>query len=724
MSEAVSYNVDGDGICTLVLDLPGEKMNVLGSTLSDAFEAALRRAMGDAAVKGIILTSGKDTFVAGGDLKMLGGGLDLSALAPAALMDMFGSLSRLLRWMETAGKPVACAINGLALGGGFEIALACHYRVVADDPRIMLGLPESQVGLLPGGGGTQRVARLVGLQGALPLLLQGKNLSPQAALSQGLVHAVVPREALLETARRWLLDGGEAVQPWDRKGFKVPGGGDTLTPLFRNTFIGLNATTRAMTFGNMPAPEKIAAALYEGLQLPMDKALDVEVKYFIQLITDPVAGNLIRTMFINKGKADSLAARPAGIPRTAFARIGIIGAGTMGAGIAFASARAGIDVVLIDRDIESAERGKAYTAKRLARDLAKGRTTQEKIDRILARIHPSVDYGDLGDVPLVIESVFEDRAVKKDVIGKIAAAVAPGAIIASNTSALPITSLADYASRPEQFIGMHFFSPVERMPLVEIIRGRESNDTAWAVALDFVAAIRKTPITVNDGPGFFTTRFIGSFVTASLAMVESGVKPALIENGARMVGMPMGALTISDSIGLDVSYHAGKSQALERGEEPRLGVIGQLYEAGRHGMKNGKGFFDWGENGDKRLWDGLAALLPTLARQPDIAEVKKRILYAQLAEGARCFAEGILLDVIDGDLGATLGVGFPAYLGGPFAAMDTLGLPAVIAECDRLREAYGDLYAIPQLVRDMAARGQTFHGANAAPSPGLPAAAA
>jgi 3-hydroxyacyl-CoA dehydrogenase/enoyl-CoA hydratase/3-hydroxybutyryl-CoA epimerase len=492
-----------------------------------------------------------------------------------------------------------------------------------------------------------------------------------------------------------------------------------MDPNFRNTFMISNTMTRANGFGNYPAPEKILAALYEGLQLPMDKALGVESKYLTQLMLDPVAGNLIRTMFINKGKADGLAARPQGVPKQDFTRIAVIGAGTMGAGIAFAAAKAGMDVVLIDRDMALAEKGKAYAAKRLARDLEKGRTTPAKQDAILSRIHPADGYDGLAEVQLVIESVFEDRAVKQDVIARIGAALPKDVLIASNTSGLPISSLAGYSDRPERFIGLHFFSPAERMPLVEIIKGDATDDTSWAQALDFVGALRKTPITVNDGPGFFTTRFIGSFVTASLDMLEQGVNPALIENGARMVGMPMGALTISDSIGLDVSYHAGVAQAKERGVAPKLGVIGKLFDAGRYGMKNGQGFFDYGPDGDKRLWAGLSAMLPSLAHQPDIEEVKKRILYAQLAEGARCFAEGILIDVIDGDLGATLGVGFPGYLGGPFAAMDTLGLTAVVAECDRLRTSYGDLYAIPDLVREMAASGQTFHGAHAAPSPGL-----
>ena len=724
MSEAVTCTTDADGIHIIVMDLPGGKMNTLGPALTDPLEAALRAAMADAAVKGIVLTSGKESFVAGGDLKMIGGGgVDLSGKSLAERAHVYSYLSRLLRWMETAGKPVACAINGLALGGGLEIAMACHYRVVADNPRLMLGLPESMVGLMPGGGGTQRLPRLVGLQKALPMMMQGQNVTPAQALAMGLVHAVAPADSLVDTAKAWLRAHGDPVQPWDRKSFRVPGEAGTLNPGFRNTFIAANAMTRANGFGNYPAPEKILAALYEGLVLPMDKALGVEAKYFTQLMQSPVAGNLIRTMFINKGKAESLAARPAGVPRQSFQRIAVVGAGTMGAGIAFAAAKAGVEVVLIDRDLASAERGKAYAAKRLARDLEKGRTTQAKIDAVLARLLPRADYAGLGDVQLAIETVFEDREVKKTVISQLRAAVAPGTVIASNTSGLPITSLAAYAAQPERFIGMHFFSPAERMPLVEIIKGEASDATSWAVALDFTAAIRKTPITVNDGPGFFTTRFIGAFVTASLDMVESGVKPALIENGARMLGMPMGALSISDSIGIGTSYHAGQAQARERGVAMREGAIVKLYQAGRYGLKTGQGFFDYGPDGEKRVWSGLAGLLPERAVQPDIGEVKARILYAQLAEGARCFAEGVLIDVIDGDLGATLGVGFPSYLGGPFAAMDTLGFPAVIAECDRLRGLYGDLYAIPDLAREMAAKGQTFHGPAAAPSPGLRKAA-
>lgn len=718
MSEAISITTDADGIRTLVMDLPGQAMNTLGPALTGPLEAALHDAAADAAVTGIILTSGKATFVAGGDLKQMGAGYELGNASRAEKVHLFSYLSRLLRSLETAGKPVACAINGLALGGGLEIAMACHYRVVADDPRLMLGLPESMVGLMPGGGGTQRLPRLIGLHAAMPMIMQGKNLSPREALECRLVHEVVAADCLIEAAKAWLRDKADPVQPWDRKGFKVPGGAGTLDANYRNTFMGANAMTRASGFGNYPAPELILATLYEGLQLPMDKALKVEARNLTRLMLDPVAGNMIRTLFINKGAADKLAARPEGIARQAFTRIAVIGAGTMGAGIAFVAAKAGIETVLIDRDMAAAAKGKAYAEKRLNRDIEKGRSTPEKRDTILARIHPATGYADLGDVQLAIESVFEDREIKRDVIGKLCDALPEGVLIASNTSGLPITSLAEYSDRPRRFIGMHFFSPVDRMPLVELIRGEQTDDSSWAHALDFVAAIRKTPISVNDGPGFFTSRFIGSFISASLDMLAEGVNPALIENGARMLGMPMGALAISDSIGIDVSYHGGVAQAKERGVEPDLGVIGKLYEAGRLGAKNAKGFYDWLDAGDKRLWPGLADLLPRLEQQPAIKEVKSRILHAQLAEGARCFAEGVLVDAIDGDLGAVMGVGFPSYLGGPYAAMDTAGLTAVIAECDRLRSAYGELYAIPDMLRQMAAAGQTFHGEMAFASPG------
>lgn len=720
MSEAVTYAVDADGICTLTLDLPGKSMNVLGAELQPALRGAIDRAIDDAAVKGIVITSGKSTFVAGGDLNALGGGYDTASLSDAELLEQTLTLSKDLRRLETGGKPVVCAINGTALGGGFEIALACHYRVAVDDATVQLGLPEANVGLMPAGGGTQRLVRLIGVRAAMPLLLQGTMLTPAKAQALGLVHEVVPRDLLLVVAKGWLLEHGNAVAPWDKKGFQVPGGAGSLNAEVNGLFLFNNAMVRANGYGNFPAPEAITAAVFEGAQLPMDVALRLEGKYMVKLLRSPVSGALIRTLFINKGRADKLESRPAGVEKMAYRKVGILGAGTMGAGLALNAAKAGLDVVLLDRDQAAAQKGKAYAEKRLARDVEKGRSNRDKADKILARIHPTASYADLSDVKIVVEAVFEDRAVKAEVIRQAEAALPADAVFASNTSAMPISGLAGFSVRPDQFIGMHFFSPAERMPLVEIIRGKQTSDATLAKAMDLAQALRKTPIVVNDSPGFFTSRFIGSFVGESLKMVEEGVNPALVENAAKMLGMPMGALGISDAIGLELGYHAGLQQAKDRGEDnPPLGVIGKLVvEHQRLGLKNGKGFYDYAADGSKALWPGLAQICPRLAAQPTIDEVKARILYAQLAEGARCFAEGVLVSVIDGDLGATLGVGFPTYLGGPFTAIDNLGIAPVVAECDRLTAAYGAQFRVPPLLRDMAAAGQTFHGANAVASPG------
>lgn len=719
MIDYFKYTVDTDGICTLTIDQPGSATNVMDRNFIASFRVNLEKAVADDAVKGIVLTSGKSSFVAGADLKSMEAALTTKQDA-ATLFEQCWDFSSLLRRMETCGKPVAAAINGAALGGGFEICLACHYRVASDARGIVVGLPEVGVGLLPGAGGTQRYLRLIGVAKSLPLLLQGSQLKVDKAREAGLIHAVVPAAELLAEAKRWLREAADPIQPWDKKGFRIPGGNSPLQPELAQLFMGTAANLQAGTFHNLPAPLAITSCLYEGMQLPIDKALRVECKYFVKLNLDPVAGNMVRTVFINKGEADKLVRRPAGVPTRRHERIGVLGAGLMGAGVAYVAAQAGIDVVLIDRDQASADKGKAYSETRLKKDVERGRLKADRLDAILARIHPSTDYAALRDVSLVVEAVFEDRSVKAEVFSLANAVLKDDAVLASNTSALPITGLAETTLRPNKMVGLHFFSPVERMPLVEVIRGRQTDDAALAEALDFVAQLRKTPILVNDSRGFFTSRFIGAFINEGVTMVAEGINPALIENAARMAGYPVGALSISDEIGLDLAYKGAQQQANDLGPDyvpgSSVDIITTLVaDHERHGRKNGKGFYDYAADGSKRLWPGLADIWPRKpeAEQPTVDEVRTRMLFAQFADAARCIADGVLVDPADGDIGACFGVGFPIYLGGPFAAMDTLGIAYVVAECDRLAATYAaDRYAIPQLLRDMAAEGRTFYGPN------------
>lgn len=726
MIDYFKYAVDTDGVCTLTIDQPDSATNVMDQNFIDSFRAALERAIADQGVRGIILTSAKTSFVAGADLKTLEATLTTKQDAKT-LFDRCWAFSSLLRWMETAGKPIVAALNGPALGGGFEIALACHQRIVADVRGMLVGLPEVGVGLLPGAGGTQRTLRLMGVSKALPLLLQGSQLKPEPAVEAGWIHAVVPADELLAAAKRWLVASPEAVQPWDRKGFRIPGGNSPMLPDLAQLFMGTASTLQAATFHNLPAPLAITSCLYEGMQLPIDKALQVECKYFVKLNLDPVAGNMVRTIFINKSQADKLVRRPAAVETRKHAKIGVLGAGLMGAGVAFVAAQSGIEVVLIDRDQAAANKGKAYSETRLRKNLERGRITQEKMDATLARIHPTTDYSRLKDVSLVVEAVFEDRAVKAEVFALAEAVMPADAVLASNTSALPITGLAEGTQRPQNVVGLHFFSPVERMPLVEVIRGKQTSDTALAHALDFVAQLKKTPILVNDSRGFFTSRFIGAFINEGVTMVKEGIQPALIENAAKMSGYPVGTLSVSDEVGLDLAYKGAVQAQADLGPDHKPGssveVITELVtQHERHGRKNGKGFYEYAGDGSKRLWPGLSSIWPLLPehQQPEVGEVQKRMLYAQLVDAAHCMAEGVLIDPADGDIGGCFGVGFPIYLGGPFAAMDTIGIAQVVAECDRLAAAWDkERFAVPQLLRDMAAEGKTFYGENRIIPPAL-----
>ena len=722
------HDLDADGLLTLTIDLPGQSMNVINADFTSDLAAAIATIKADATIKGVVITSGKASgFMAGADLKgmggLVGGSGGESKSRMATLFENVYRLNKLFRDLETCGKPVAAAINGLALGGGLELALACHYRVCADNPKIALGLPEVLVGLFPGAGGTQRLPRLMGVQPALMYLTQGKTMSPQEALGFKLVNELAPAGEVVARAKAWALANPKAVAPWDEKGFKFPGGVGAFNPGFAQTFMGATAMTAKATNHNMNAPIAMLSAVYEGSQLPIDTALRVESKYLAKVVADPQAGNMIRSLFVSKQAAEKGARRPANLAPMPAKKIAMLGAGLMGAGVAMVAAQAGIEVVLLDRDLAAAEKGKAYTAERLA----KKRTDPAKAEAVLARIHPTADYADLAGCALIIEAVFEDRGIKAEVTKRVEAVVGADTIFGSNTSTLPITGLATAWSKPANFIGIHFFSPVEKMPLVEIIVGRDTGPEAIAKALDFVAAIRKTPIVVNDSRGFYTSRCFGTYIQEGLALLSEGVAPALIENIGRHMGMPVGPLAVNDEVGLDLSLKVAKQTRADLGDayKPSASeaVIEEMNALGRLGRKNGKGFYVYPDDGGKKyLWPELSATVATPGEHSDATHairatpeaVRERLLYRQLVECARCFAEGVLETPEDGDLGAIFGWGFAPFTGGPFSHMDTLGIANVVAILDGLTQRHGERFTPPQLLRDMAAAGETFYGRAAA----------
>ncbi len=624
----------------------------------------------------------------------------------------------MFRALETCGKPVAVALEGLALGGGLELALACHYRVAAKSPRLQIGLPESKVGLLPGGGGTQRLPRLMGAMKALPYLLEGKSMTAEEALANGVVHEVVEPGQALDAAKAWIRTKGDAVAPWDRKDFKIPGGGP-YTPGGAQVFIMGNAMLRKQSYGNYPAQKHIMSCVYEGLQVPIDAGLRIESRYFVKTLQQPQARAMIRSLFLSMQELSKGAARPKDVPPYDVKKAAVIGAGMMGAGIAYVQAMAGIETVLIDVTVEAAEKGKSHAQGLLEKQVKRGKLDRAKADAVLGLIHATADYAAVKGCDLVVEAVFENREIKAEVTRKAEAELAQTAVFGSNTSTLPITGLAEVSARPANFIGIHFFSPVDNMGLVEIIMGRQTSQETLAKSIDYVLKIKKTPIVVNDSRGFYTSRCFGTFVQEGLEMLAEGVAPAIIDNVGRMTGMPRGPLEMNDDVALDLSYKIGEQTKKDLGDayvapkfQPLLEKM--VVQLGRYGRKNGKGFYDYpADGGPKRLWPGLLELVtPTMTEAPPafVQELKTRLLYRQAVEAARCFEERVVTDPRDGDVGAILGWGFAPWTGGPFSLIDSVGVAAFVAECDRLAQAYGPRFAPPQLLRDMAAQGEGFYG--------------
>ena len=719
------YSTDADGVATITWDVPGKSMNVMSIDGLRELDACIDKVLSDPAVKGAIITSGKEDFAGGMDLNVLAALHDQESDNPAkAIFDGVMSTHHMLRKIERAGmdpktlkggKPIVAALPGTAMGIGLELPLACHRIFAADNPRARIGLPEIMVGLFPGGGGTIRLAYKLGAMAASPFLLEGKALDPQKMKAAGIIDEVVAPDQLLARAKEWVLGAKDAdlVKPWDAKGYKVPGGAP-YHPAGFMTFVGASAMVHSKTFGVFPAAKALLSAVYEGLQVPFDTALKIEARYFTNLFMNPSSGAMVRSLFVNKQALEKGANRP-DVPDERVKKVGVLGAGMMGAGIAYVSANAGIDVVLIDASQEAADKGKAYSTGILDKGIKRKKVTEEKKAQVLGRIVATTDYAALEGCDLIIEAVFEDMGVKAEVTKKAEAVIPADAIYASNTSTLPISELAKASARPEQFIGIHFFSPVDKMLLVEIIKGEKTGERAVAKSLDYVRQIRKTPIVVNDARFFYANRCIIPYINEGMRLVKEGTAPALVDNAARLLGFPVGPLQLVDETSLDLGAKIARATKAAMGnaypDEAVDEVVFWMVDEGRLGRKSNAGFFDYDEAGKRQgYWPGLADRFERLDEQPDLAEVKNRLMMAQVLEAVRALEEGVLEDIREGDVGAMLGWGFAPWSGGPFSWLDILGAARAVEICDDLEARFGARFKAPQMLRNMAASGETFYG--------------
>ena len=703
-----NLKVGTDGIAILTIDQKDNPTNLFSLGFIEAFLDAAKAAIADDAVKGVVLTSGRSMFMPGADLRELKNmGNDPEGQLKGAL-----EMHKNFRMIETGGKPFVAAINGTAMGGGLELCLVCHHRIVLNNHRIKLGFPESKVGLLPGGGGTVKAPYLMGIQNGLMYLLQGKEVRPQQALKDGLVNDVAENpEELIAKAKAWILENPEPVQPWDNKKHKMPGGG-FWTPNGLQTMMGAVGNVAKMTHGNYPAQSAILSVVHDGLQVPIDRALEIEARYFTKLVGSKEAKNMIRTGFMGMQAAKKGKARPKTEPKYEVKKLGILGAGMMGAGIAYVSAKAGMEVVLKDVTMEGAEKGKAYSTKLLDKAISRKRSTPEKKEALLSRITPTDDPKAMEGCDLVIEAVFEDPNLKDKVTKQTEAVLAADKIYASNTSTIPITLLAKSSERPENFIGIHFFSPVDKMPLVEIIVGEKTEDKAIAAAVDYTVAIGKIPIVVNDKRGFFTSRCFGTFVNEGMFLLEEGVPGAMIENIAKGKGMPVGPLAVHDEVTLTLSKHVIESNPDSKDSPQTMRgykIVKDLIEKGRTSKKDGAGFYDYPAKGKKKLWPGLKEMFNPNLEALDKETVAKRLMHRQALESFRCLDEGVLRSTIDGDLGSVLGWGFPIYTGGSLSYIDFVGIKEFVADCDEFEKKFGPRWNVPESLRALADSGASIH---------------
>ncbi|MEH2540780.1 MULTISPECIES: 3-hydroxyacyl-CoA dehydrogenase NAD-binding domain-containing protein [unclassified Bradyrhizobium] len=725
--ENFNVETDADGIALVTWDIPGKSMNVIDETSGAELAAIIEQMTSDAAVKGVAITSGKDAFCAGADLTMLERMNRTYAemlssqgeeVANKYVFDEARKLSQSFRNIEVGGKPWVAAINGTALGGGFELTLACHYRIASDNPKTRVGLPEVKVGIFPGGGGTQRLPRMMPTIDAVQMLFKGEAIDLKKAQDRGIIGEVVPAADLIQRAKDWIKAGGKAVAPWDEKGFKLPGG-PVYSKAGAQFFQPAAAMLRRETYDNYPGARAILQCVYEGLQLPMDTALRVESRYFSKILRSNEAAAMIRSLFMSMQELNKGARRPPNVPPIKVNRIAVIGAGFMGASVGFVSAQAGIDVVLIDRDHDAADKGKGHSKANIDAAVSKGRMKRADGEAILSRITATADYNAISDCDLVIEAVFEDRKVKAETYAKAQPLLKEGAIFATNTSTLPINSLAEEWKDQSKFIGIHFFSPVEKMMLSEIIVGKNTGDMALATALDYVRKIKKTPIVVNDSRGFFANRCVMLFLFAGYEMLLEGVPPAMIENTAKMAGMPVGPLSLNDETALDLGLKILRATEADIGtqainQDHKKLLVELVEKRGRLGRKNGKGFYDYPEKGkgQKKLWPELTTLQPKHLDPDtlDVEELKQRFLVVQAVEAARTVEDDVITDPREADVGSILGFGFPPFTGGTLSYIDFMGTKKFVEQCLKLEKKYGSRFTPPKLLIDMAAKNETFYG--------------